>query len=128
MSNVVETAGSFQYSIMATIPLRYLHDVFMKLPLVKGAQYKLIVNTHTPCSFTETVGAGAAVSQPVAVSQRGFIPFMIPQPSTATSANGLKVVVANMEKLVAKLNDFFAVIPTFFTPLRTRLPDCSKSA
>jgi hypothetical protein len=79
MSNVVETAGSFTYLVMATIPLRYLYDVFMKLPLTKGAQYKLIVNTQAPCSFTETVGAGAAVSLPVAVSQNGFIPFMIPQ-------------------------------------------------
>jgi hypothetical protein len=97
MSNAVETAGSFTYTVMATIPLCYLHDVFMNLPLCKGAQYKLIVNTHAPCSFTETIGAGAAVSQPVAVSQRGYIPFMIPQPSTGSSANGLKVVVANME-------------------------------
>jgi hypothetical protein len=64
----------------------------------------LIVNTHAPCSFTETIGAAAAVSAPVAVSQRGFIPFMIPQPSTTSSANGLKVVPANMDKLVAELS------------------------
>jgi hypothetical protein len=61
LSNGVKMAAAFTYTVMATIPLRYLHDVFMKLPLTKGAQYKLFVNTHAPSSFTETVGVGAAV-------------------------------------------------------------------
>jgi hypothetical protein len=104
ISNVVESGAGFTYTVFATIPLKYLHDVFAKLPLVKGAQYKPIVNTHAPCSFTETIGAGAAVSAPVAVSQRGYIPFMTPQPSTGNSANGLRVVPANMDKLVAELS------------------------
>jgi hypothetical protein len=43
--------------ILATIPLKILHDLFRKMPLVKGAYVRLILNLNTQCQSVVTISA-----------------------------------------------------------------------
>jgi hypothetical protein len=44
--------------ILATIPLKIIHDLFRKMPLVKGAYMRLILNLNTQCQSAITMNAG----------------------------------------------------------------------
>ena len=41
----VYTGTSVRYFILATLPLRFLHSIFAKMPLAKGVYCRLIINT-----------------------------------------------------------------------------------
>ena len=43
--------------ILATIPLKIIHDLFRKMPLVKGAYVRLIVNLNTQCQSVVTIAS-----------------------------------------------------------------------
>lgn len=85
------------YYITATIPLRYLHDIFNKLPLAKGIYMRLLLNLNTQCISTITTtynGTGpvynfATVSTS---SQNGVFPAMI---SPLTAGQGFITTTAN---------------------------------
>jgi hypothetical protein len=47
---------NIQY-ILATIPLKIVHDLFRKMPLVKGAYVRLILNLNTQCQSVATVAS-----------------------------------------------------------------------
>jgi len=64
------------YYILATLPLRILHPVFSKIPLMKGAYVRLIFNTNTQCSSAVTIAAGA-YSTYATTSQNGTFPCML---------------------------------------------------
>ena len=44
--------------ILATIPLKIIHDLFKKMPLVKGAYMRLILNLNTQCQSVVTIAGG----------------------------------------------------------------------
>ena len=44
-----------QHYIIATIPLKIIHDLFKKLPLTKGMYMRLILNLNTQCQSTVTI-------------------------------------------------------------------------
>ena len=44
--------------ITATIPLKIIHDLFRKMPLVKGAYVRLILNLNTQCQSVITITGG----------------------------------------------------------------------
>jgi len=44
--------------ILATIPLKIIHDLFRKMPLVKGAYVRLILNLNTQCQSVITLTTG----------------------------------------------------------------------
>jgi hypothetical protein len=64
------------YYILATIPLRILHDAFEKLPLMRGAYFRLIVNTNTSCLTTLT-NNNTNYQTISTTSQNNVLPFMI---------------------------------------------------
>ena len=87
------------YYITATIPLRFLHDIFVKLPLSKGIYMRLIVNTNTQCISTigTTYAAGpiynfATVSTS---SQNGVFPCMISPIAAAEAGSGFNTTTAS---------------------------------
>jgi hypothetical protein len=43
--------------ITATIPLKIIHDLFRKMPLVKGAYVRLILNLNTQCQSVATIAS-----------------------------------------------------------------------
>ena len=43
------------YHILATIPLKIIHDLFKKLPLTKGMYMRLILNLNTQCQSVVTI-------------------------------------------------------------------------
>ena len=43
--------------ILATIPLKIIHDLFRKMPLVKGAYVRLILNLNTQCQSVISITA-----------------------------------------------------------------------
>ena len=83
--------------IFAYIPLRYLHDIFVKTPLIRGALWQMTLHTHMPSSFTIEaaiapvtvagyVDAGetseeneraVTVTNPTPISMNQFMPFVI---------------------------------------------------
>jgi hypothetical protein len=53
------TTSNITYYITATIDLKFLHDFFAKLPLVKGAYMRMTFNTH--CGSVATLNVSAPV-------------------------------------------------------------------
>lgn len=85
---VTYSASNITYYITATIPLRILHDIFKKLPLIKGSYMRLIINTNTACTcnLTLTTSTGVITAMTVA-SQNGVLPFQI-TPCASNSGQG----------------------------------------
>lgn len=56
--NFAEKTGntSVQYYILATIPLKIIHDLFKNLPLTRNMYMRLILNLNTQCQSVITVG------------------------------------------------------------------------
>ena len=56
--NFAEQTGntSVQHYILATIPLKIIHDLFKKLPLTRNMYMRLILNLNTQCQSVITVG------------------------------------------------------------------------
>ena len=88
------------YYITATIPLRFLHDIFVKLPLSKGIYMRLIVNTNTQC--ISTIGTTYNSTGPVynfssvsTSSQNGVFPCMISPLTAAGGGSGFNTSAAN---------------------------------
>ena len=84
------TAQRIENYIECVIPLRYVHDIFSELPLMRGSSVQLLVNTHCPSRFSfSTVAAGTSADSGVAMttsSPNSFLPFMVSKPSAALNA------------------------------------------
>ena len=48
-------ATDVTHYILATIPLKIIHDLFKKLPLCKGMYMRLVMNLNTQCSCAATI-------------------------------------------------------------------------
>ena len=86
------------YYILATIPLKILHDLFKKLPLTKGMYMRLILNLNTQCQSTITLNAGTTFTTYATTSLNNVFPVMV---SPLLTSNG--VVVTGATKIVASL-------------------------
>ena len=72
----VYTATSVRYFILATIPLRFLHSIFAKMPLAKGVYCRLIINTA--CQSQSTLTLAASVYTNIATQATcQTLPFMV---------------------------------------------------
>ena len=93
------------YYILAEIPLKILHDIFKKLPLLTGCYMRLICNTNCNCSATlVTNAAGTSFVSHTSSTQNGVLPFMIsPVSVTGTGGTGL-VVSAAATTITATMN------------------------
>ena len=108
----VQTVNGVTYYIIATIPLRFLHDIFKKLPLSKGMYMRLIINTNCGCTVISTVGptsgaqaAGSYLTSNT-VSMNNVCPIMLsPITSAALAGNGLNLTgLANNGTITTTLN------------------------
>ena len=76
--------------IECVIPLRYLHDVFDKLPTMRGSSVQLLVNTHLPSSVTMVLPANGTLTGATSRSvstPNSFLPFMISDGDVGTFGN-----------------------------------------
>jgi hypothetical protein len=64
------------YYVLANIPLKMLSDFFAKLPLVKGAYFRLTLNLNVGCTTQMTVANGQFTSVSTS-SQNGAVPYQI---------------------------------------------------
>jgi hypothetical protein len=64
------------YYVLANIPLKMLSDFFAKLPLVKGAYFRLTLNLNVGCTTQMTVANGKYTSVSTS-SQNGAVPYQI---------------------------------------------------
>ena len=77
---VTRADGIINYHILATIPLRILHPIFQKLPLMRNSYFRIILNTNCQSSSVVTVATAALVKQfttYTSTTQNGTLPFMI---------------------------------------------------
>lgn len=77
---------SYSYAMVARLPTRFLHDLFDKMPLVRGALWQLTLYVHLPCTWSTTYAAishgenqsvVAYNSLPTSVVATNFCPFMV---------------------------------------------------
>ena len=77
---VVRAADLINYHILATIPLRILHPIFQKLPLMRNSYFRIILNTNCQSSSVVTVataGGNKQFSTYTSTTQNTTLPFMI---------------------------------------------------
>ena len=85
------------YYILATIPLKLIHDLFHHIPIVKGIYMKLVINFHTHCTVTiPTTIAGAYSAAYTSTTTNNCLPFMVSPINvnaltTAAYANGMNI-------------------------------------
>ena len=109
----VQTASNITYYIMATIPLRFMHDIFSKLPLMRGAYIRLILNLNAQSQCVLTLGStGTTYSNVVSVSSpNGVLPFML---SPLQTTNGF-VAAGTCTQVTSSLGIGKSVVPTTFS-------------
>jgi hypothetical protein len=82
---IINGNTDINYYILATIPLKIIHDLFKKLPLTKGMYMRLLLNLNTQCSSVITVDQAAGKFTGVSTtSLNNVFPCMI-SPIGATS-------------------------------------------
>ena len=77
--------GVIQHAVIASIRLRDLHDFFEKIPMMKGAFFKLTLNLNQTSVGFSTSAAKALSINYVTSPQGGINPIMI---SSADASNG----------------------------------------
>ena len=97
------------YYILATIPLKVVHDIFRKLPITKGMYARIIINTNANCSATVATNAtGTSYVSSTSSTQNGVLPFMLSPLATgngfAPATGSATTVVATMG--IAKVGSF----------------------
>ena len=77
-NNVNQNAARvITYHILATIPMSFLHDFFLKCPLMKNAYYKLVINTNTNITINQTVTNTGTITATTINSPFGVNPVML---------------------------------------------------
>ena len=81
----VQNGTNITYYILATIPLKILHDIFVQLPLSKGTYCRLVINSNCQSTCNFTVNANTYTSF-TSSSPNNVIPFQV---SPLSTTNGL---------------------------------------
>ena len=77
-NNVVQMETKvITYHILATIPMAFLHDFFLKCPLMKNAYYKLTINTNTNITIVQKIATDGLITETTIQSPYGTNPVMI---------------------------------------------------
>ena len=72
------TTTNITYYITATLPMRFLHDVFDKLPLMRGAYYRLLLNLNAQSQVVcDLASTGTTYSTVSVTSPNNQLPFML---------------------------------------------------
>jgi len=110
------------YYVMATIPLKQIHDVFQKLPLCRGSFLKLTLNTNANSSVDIAINAaGTALSYSNPTTVHGVFPVQL-SPIDEGLINPAAAVTAKLTCAIGKGALTGATHPTFS---QTRLYACS---
>lgn len=102
------TAGQkIVYTIMCNIPMKYVHDLFMKTPLIRGALWQITFHTHIPASFSCAFSAAnpSVISSSAATTMNGFMPFMLSPIAVGGAATGLAATAAGTMRLTTKIGN-----------------------
>jgi len=104
------TTTNLTFYITATIPMRFIHDLFDKMPLVRGAYIRLLINTSTQCQVgmdLASTGTTYATTNYSVQSPTNQIPFML---SPLTTGSGF-VAAGTSAKIIASLGIAKSVVP-----------------
>ena len=91
--------GCIQHQIIASIRLRDLHDFFEKIPMMKGAFFKLTLNLNQTSVNFSTSAAKALSIDSITSPQGGISPIMI---ASADASNG-GVTLPNSLSFIASI-------------------------
>jgi hypothetical protein len=70
------TGSDITYYILATLRLKDIHELFDKLPLMRGAYFRMTLNLNTNCKSTHNANGTGFLDMTVQ-SPNGTLPFMI---------------------------------------------------
>ena len=102
------------YYILATIPLKIVHDIFRKLPLTKGMYMRLILNLNAQCQSVVTLGStGTVFNTYSTTSLNNVFPCMI---SPLTTTNGAVLAGATSATLSLGIGKSYQGSTTFSHP------------
>ena len=102
------------YYILATIPLKILHDIFRKIPLTKGMYMRLTLNLNVSCQSVITLGSsGATYTGYTTTAYNNVFPCMI---SPLTTANGAVLTGAQTATLSLGIGKSFQGSTSFSHP------------
>ena len=76
----VLTSTQVIYNMTATIPMTWLHDLFAKMPLIRGALWQLYVHLNIPCVWSGSLG-------PVSGNPHNYVPYD-KEPTCTTAVSG----------------------------------------
>jgi len=78
-SNTCDTTSTsvITHQCFLQLPVRGLHDIFEKMPLVRNCLIKLTLNTHCPASYSVTTDANGVYTVPVSNCPREFMPISL---------------------------------------------------
>ena len=97
---IINGNTDINHYILATIPLKIIHDLFKKLPLTKGMYMRLILNLNTQCQSVITVDqANSRFSGVTTTSLNNVFPCML---SPIGAAAGL-ILPASTAKVTLSL-------------------------
>ena len=97
-------ATNVTHYIIATIPLKIIHDLFKKLPLTKGMYMRMVLNLNTQCSCSAVLAPNGTTPANIeyqsfsTTSLNGVLPIMLSPTGTtngfvATGVTGLKATL-----------------------------------
>ena len=102
------------YYILATIPLKIVHDIFRKLPLTKGMYMRLILNLNTQCQSVVSIGGtGTTFTGYATTALNGVFPCML---SPLTTGNGASLAGATSATLSLGIGKSYQGSTTFSHP------------
>lgn len=95
---------------MATMWMADIHDLFKKCDLIRGALWQITFHTNIPanfsCTFTGVNASACALTNCVANTINGFMPFMISPISTGTGTKtGLHADIGGAMKMTTKIGN-----------------------
>lgn len=78
-SNTCDTTSTstITHQCFLSLPVRGLHDIFERLPLLRNCLIKLTLQTHCPASYSVTTDANGVYSAPVSNCPREFMPISL---------------------------------------------------
>ena len=119
---VFNGAKDITYNILATIPLKILHDFFKKLHLTKGMYMRLVLNLNTQCSTSVvlapngTTAANIEYKSFTTISLNNVFPCML---SPTGQTNGFDADGVTGVKLTLGIGKSFDTATTYSHPAMT---------
>ena len=101
------------YYIMATLPLKIIHDLFKKLPLTKGMYMRLVLNLNTQCQSVVTINAGENFETYATTSLNNVFPCML---SPIATTNGFILNAATRATISLGIGKSFNTTTSFTHP------------